>query len=119
MIKLIFCTSLILCLTTSSYAFDTNEAAPGKIDLKSPSNHGSAIVAKGKGFEVNERQMEQVIASRVAANPEAEFPPDTEARVLTHLIEIQLEFQKATEAEKTEARKQNDAKVADIIKTMG
>jgi hypothetical protein len=63
--------------------------------------------------------MDQVLATAVAKNPDDKLPADAELRVLTHLIEIRLVLQQASDAEKAEGRKNADADFPDIIKTLG
>jgi hypothetical protein len=79
----------------------------------------NSIAARGKGFEVSRREMDQVLATAIAKNPDDKLPPDAELRVLTHLIEIRLVFQQATDAEKAEGRKKTDADFPNIVKTLG
>src|ERR1041385_2004117 len=67
------------------------------------------VVARGKGFQITRREMNQVIATAVAKNPGDHLPPDAELRVLSHLIEIRLVLQQAPEAEKAEGKKKADA----------
>jgi peptidyl-prolyl cis-trans isomerase C len=63
--------------------------------------------------------MDQVLANAKVGNPQDQLPSDAEPRVLAHLIEIQLVLQKATDAEKAEARQKNDVNFTNIVKTMG
>jgi hypothetical protein len=78
-----------------------------------------SILARGKGFEVTRREMDQVLATALAKNPNDKLPPDAELRVLTHLIEIRLVLQQATDAEKVEGKKKTDADFPNIVKTLG
>src|SRR6516162_3494821 len=79
----------------------------------------NCIVARGNGFEISRREMDQVLATAIAKNPDDKLPPDAELRVLTHLIEIHLVLQQASDAEKAEGRKKTDADFPNIIKTLG
>lgn len=79
----------------------------------------NSIVARGKGFEITRREMDQVLATALAKNPDDKLPPDAELRVLTHRIEIHLVLQRATDEEKFEGRKKTDADFPNIVKTLG
>lgn len=79
----------------------------------------NSIVARGKGFQVSRREMDQVLATAVAENPGDKLPPDAELRVLTHLIEIRLVLQQATDAENREGKRKTDSDFPNIIKTLG
>ena len=80
---------------------------------------GDSVVARGKGFEVKRRAMDQVLATARVNDPTHPLPPNAEMRVLTQLIEIQLVLQKATDAEKEEGRRKNDVNFTNIVNTMG
>lgn len=90
---------------------------------------GDSIVARGHGFEIRRREMDQVLATALVGEALAnasigrtnnpELPPDAEMRVLSQLIEIQLVLQKATDAEKAEGRQKADVTFTNIVKTMG
>ena len=110
MTKLFFPISLAIAMLSQANAA-TNFAAA------SPS--GDSIVARGKGFEIERRALDQVLATAQVNNPSHPLPPDAEMRVLTQLIEIQLVLQKATDAEKEEGRRENDVNFTNIINTMG
>jgi parvulin-like peptidyl-prolyl isomerase len=79
---------------------------------------GNPVVARSKGFEIRQSEMDQVLATARAQNPQDELPPDAEIHVLDQLIEIQLVLQKATDAEKAEGKKKADQRFADILKTL-
>jgi parvulin-like peptidyl-prolyl isomerase len=77
------------------------------------------VVARGKGFEIKRRAMDQVLATARVNDPNHPLPPDAESHVLAQLIEIQLVLQKATDAEKEEGRRRNDVNFTAIVKNMG
>jgi peptidyl-prolyl cis-trans isomerase SurA len=79
---------------------------------------GDPVVAKVSGFEIRRSQMDQVLATARANNPQDELPADAEVHVINQLIEMQLVLQKATEAEKAEGKQQADEKFAQISKTL-
>jgi|GEM_PF-5113860 len=62
-------------------------------------------LAQGKGFEIRRDKLDQVLATAKAQHPLA---PDAEIGALTHLIEIQLVFNQATDAEKAAGQKKAD-----------
>ena len=77
-----------------------------------------AVVARGKGFEIWRREMDQVLATTQARNPQTELPRDAEVQVINQLIEIQLILRGATDEEKLEGSKQAEKKFAYISKTL-
>lgn len=118
--KPFFFAILAVFLTSSSRIVFAGPSAPANTnDSNSPKYPEDTVVARGKGFSITKRQMGHVIASAVAANPNAEFPPDVEARILTHLIEIQLVLQEVTDEEKAVARRNTDVNFTNIMKNMG
>lgn len=77
------------------------------------------IIARAKGFEIRQHDLDQVLATAAANDPRGELPPDAGVRSLTHLIEIQLVLTHATEAEKADGKKNADSRVAYILQTLG
>jgi parvulin-like peptidyl-prolyl isomerase len=80
---------------------------------------GDTVVVRGKGFEIRRREIDQVLATARAKNPDDVLPPDAELRVLTHLIEIRLVLQRATDTETAEGKRKTDANFPEIVKTLG
>jgi len=76
-------------------------------------------VARGKGFEIHQRNLDQATATLLAKDPNDTLPKDAEARILSRLIEIQLVFQNATEAEKAAGRRYADERYAALLNTLG
>lgn len=95
-------------------------AGTGPSSTNSESNPAAsdAVVVRGSGFEIRQRELEQVLATAQAQNPGTELPPDAAAQVLNQLIEIQLVLRGATEEEKLAGRKQAEDKFAYITKTL-
>ena len=77
------------------------------------------IIAKGKGFDIRRHEMDQVLATARANNPQTDLPSDAEVHVINQLIEVQLVLQKATDSEKAEGRRNTDLKFTNIVKTLG
>jgi PPIC-type PPIASE domain len=98
-----------------------NAANPAVAETKSNSAAAldDPVVARGKGFEIRRSEMDQVLATAKARNPQDELPPDAEVHVINQLIEMQLVLQKATNAEKADGRQNTDVKFKDIVKTLG
>jgi len=84
---------------------------------KADSTSDPTVVARGKGFEITRRAMDQVLAAAQAENSQGRLPADAELHVINQLIEIQLVLQKATDAEKAVGKQRADERFADITKT--
>src|SRR5450756_3031192 len=80
--------------------------------------NSNPVVAKGNGFEIRQSEVDKMLATAKANNPQEELPADAEVRVVAQLIEMQLVLQKATEEEKAEGKKNADEKFAQISKTL-
>jgi parvulin-like peptidyl-prolyl isomerase len=93
-------------------------AAASPTNSANQTTASDAVVARGKGFEIRRREMDQVLATAQAQHPQTEIPPDAEVQVLNQLIEIQLVLQGATEEEKLAGRRQAEKKFAYISKTL-
>ena len=78
-----------------------------------------AIVAKGKGFEIRRKEMDQVLATARIQNPQDKLPDDADVRVIDQLIEVQLVLQRATYEEKAEGKKSAENRMAYVEKTLG
>jgi parvulin-like peptidyl-prolyl isomerase len=93
-------------------------ATPGIADANPAAMDGDPVVARGKGFEIRRSELNKKLASTKARSPEVELPPEAEIQVTYHLIETQLVFQKATDAEKAEGKKRADERFAEILTLM-
>jgi parvulin-like peptidyl-prolyl isomerase len=80
---------------------------------------GDPVIARGRDFEIRRSQMDQVLATARAKNPNDELPADAEVHVINQLIEMQLVLQKATDAEKAEGRQNTDVQFTNIMKSLG
>ena len=115
--RLLIAVVLILGLTISVRA----KAEPGSEfpAAKSGDVSDDAIVAKGDGFEIRRKEMDQVLATAKAQNPQDPLPADAEIHVIDQLIEVQLVLQKATDAEKAEGMRNAESRLAFVEKTLG
>jgi parvulin-like peptidyl-prolyl isomerase len=93
-------------------------ADPGTTNSDNPTTTTDPVVARGKGFEIRRREMDQVLATIQARNPQTELPREAEVQVINQLIEIQLVLRGATEEEKLEGQQQAEKKFAYIAKTL-
>jgi len=118
MIRLISSASLAVALI----ALHSANADPGANVAKPDSEvapSADPVVARGKGFEIRRRQVDQVLATAIAKNPQEKLPPDADIHVLNQLIEIQLVLQKATDTEKAAGKENAGQRVAAILKAEG
>jgi parvulin-like peptidyl-prolyl isomerase len=90
-------------------------ALPVFLYLKYFSNN--PVLARGKGFEIRRDKLDQVLATARAQHPQ--LPADADIRALTHLIEIQLVFNQATDAERAVGQKQADEQFASTSRELG
>ena len=86
---------------------------------------GDPVIAKGKGFEIKQSELDEVvlgIKSAAAAHNET-IPPDQmtaiEAQMLNRLIQIQILLQKSTDADKAEGKKKADVQIATLRERAG
>jgi parvulin-like peptidyl-prolyl isomerase len=82
---------------------------------------GDPVVAKGKGFEIKQSEVDEVvlgIKSAAAAHGET-IPPEQmttiEANMLNRLIQIQLLLQKSTAADKADGKAKADLQISNLL----
>jgi parvulin-like peptidyl-prolyl isomerase len=86
---------------------------------------GDPVIAKGKGFEIKQSEMDEVVTgikSAAAAHNEnipAEQMNGIKAQMLNRLIQIQILLQQASEADKAEGKKKADAQIAALLERAG
>jgi len=116
----VFSLSLILTLIMAwpSAGAAAVDASPN-LNSTSATPAGDTVMVKGNGFVIHWKEIDQVLATAKAQNPQAELPPDAAVHVAAQLIEIQLVLQKATSEEKAAGEQEAAGKVADILKTLG
>jgi parvulin-like peptidyl-prolyl isomerase len=111
---------LILCSLTIAFIAPSRARAQSvPTNFDSTARSADAVVARGNGFEIRRREIDQVLATARAKNPSAELPPDAGFHALIHLIEIRLVMDKAIEQEKAEGNQKNDENVTKIVQTLG
>jgi parvulin-like peptidyl-prolyl isomerase len=122
--KLTSSTILILILMASLDARAASDATAADAKGTDPATTtglpaDDAVIVKGQGFEIKWRDIDQLLATAKAQNPQAELPADAEVHVVTQLMEIQLVLQKATAEEKSAGNKEADERIAGLLKTLG
>jgi peptidyl-prolyl cis-trans isomerase C len=86
---------------------------------------GDPVIAKGKGFEIKQSELDEVvlgIKSAAAAHNEtipAEQMTAIEAQMLGRLIQIQILLQKSTDADKAEGKSKTDTQISNLLDHAG
>jgi parvulin-like peptidyl-prolyl isomerase len=83
---------------------------------------GDPVIAKGKGFEIKQSQLDEAmdaIKARAAAAGQTIPPEELTKTVLNNLIGNQNVLQMATDADKAEGKKKAEEYIAQIIKHFG
>ena len=83
---------------------------------------GDPVVAKGKGFEIKQSQLDGVMdafKARTAQMGQTVPPEDITRTALNSLIVNQILLQKATVADKADGKKEADQYIAQIVKQFG
>ena len=86
---------------------------------------GDPVIAKGKGFEIKQSEMDEVVTgikSAAAAHNEnipAEQMTGIKAQMLNRLIQIQILLQQSTDADKADGKKRADAQIAALLTRAG
>jgi peptidyl-prolyl cis-trans isomerase C len=86
---------------------------------------GDPVIAKGKGVEIKESQLDEVVTGlkAAAAARDQAIPPEQltaiKAQMLDRLIQIQLLAQKATAADKAEGQKKTDEQLKAYVEQAG
>jgi peptidyl-prolyl cis-trans isomerase C len=86
---------------------------------------GDPVIAKGKGFEIKQSELDEVvigIKSAAAAHGET-IPPEQmttiEANMLNRLIQIQILLQKSTAADKADGNAKADLQISNLLASAG
>ena len=131
--KLIFSAALAVALTASRALADTAPAATKSATAGTnttasatmASLFGDPVIAKGKGFEVKQSELDEVvlgIKSAAAAHNEP-IPPQQllgiEAQMLNRLIQIQLLLQKSTAADKAAGQAKAEDQLTNLLARAG
>ena len=86
---------------------------------------GDPVIAKGKGFEIKQSELDEVvlgIKSAAAAHNETipqEQMTAIEAQMLNRLIQIQILLQKSTEADKADGKMKADLQISNLLERAG
>jgi len=83
---------------------------------------GDPVIAKGKGFEIKQSQLDEVmdgIKARAAAQGQTVPTEELTKTILSSLIGNQILLQRATDADKAAGKKEADQYLAQIIKQNG
>ena len=128
--KMIFPAALVVALMTLSAnaataPASTNAVATDASSTSMTSLFGDPVIAKGKGVEVKQSALDEVVLglkSAAAAHNET-IPPQQlmgiEAQMLNRLVQIQLLLQKATDADKAEGKSKADVQIAALLERAG
>ena len=127
--KLIFPAALAAAMILSPSANAATAPAPTTTNA-APANamtalFGDPAIAKGKGFEIKQSELDEVVTgikSAAAAHNEnipAEQMNGIKAQMLNRLIQIQILLQKSTDADKAEGKKKADAQIAALLTRAG
>ena len=82
---------------------------------------GDPVIVKGKGFEIKQGELDQVLtgAKANAAAQGQQLPPEFSVAILNQLITIQSLLQKATPADRTVGGAEADLQYTNLIKRFG
>jgi peptidyl-prolyl cis-trans isomerase C len=86
---------------------------------------GDPVIAKGKGFEIKQSELDQVLVGlrAAAAARNQTIPPEQmkliEGQMLNRLIQIQLLLQKATDADRAQGKKMVDLQMSSLLERAG
>lgn len=123
---------LTLALTLPALAADPKDAKPvlaeplPKPAVKANDLFPPTVLARGKGFEVNDRQLEEAFLNFRTAAASRGQPPvpedkrlETEKKLLDRLIVVQVLSRKATAVDKTKGQATAEKMIADFRKQAG
>ena len=82
---------------------------------------GDPVIVKGKGFEIKQSELDQVLsgAKANAAAQGQQLPPEFAAAILNQLITIQSLLQKATPADRAAGQADADLQFTNLVKRFG
>lgn len=82
---------------------------------------GDPAIVKGKGFEIKQSELDQVLtgAKANAAAQGQQLPPEFSAAILNQLITIQSLLQKATPADRIAGQAEADQQYTNLVKRFG
>ncbi len=121
----------LLCLAATALAADPKDAKlpvvpPSKAVVSDDSLFPPTVLAKGIGFEINSRQLDEAFLNfRTAAASRNQPPPpedkrlEIERKMLDRLIVVEVLKRKASEAAKTKGKAAADKLLADFLQQAG
>ena len=112
----------LICLATLAFA----AAPPPKALVSDDTLFPPTVLAKGLGFEINSRQLDEAFLNfRTAAAARNQPPPpedkrlEVERKLLDRLIVVEVLKHKATDADKTKGKAAADKLLADFLEQAG
>lgn len=122
----------LLLIATAALAADPKDAKPAVVPplpkpvVSNDSLFPPTVLAKGKGFEVNSKQLDEAFLNfRTAAASRGQSPPPDEKRLelekklLDRLIVVEVLKRKAIEADKAKGKAASDKLLGDFLKQAG
>ncbi|MSU26831.1 MAG: hypothetical protein EXS27_02815 [Pedosphaera sp.] len=122
----------LLLIATAALAADPKDAKPAVVPLlpkpvvSNDSLFPPTVLAKGKGFEVNSKQLDEAFLNfRTAAASRGQSPPpeekrlEVEKKLLDRLIVVEVLKRKALEADKAKGKAASDKLLGDFLKQAG
>lgn len=122
----------LLLIATAALAADPKDAKPAVVPLlpkpvvSNDSLFPPTVLAKGKGFEVNSKQLDEAFLNfRTAAASRGQSPPpeekrlEVEKKLLDRLIVVEVLKRKAIEADKAKGKAASDKLLGDFLKQAG
>ena len=122
----------LLFVAATALAADPKDAKPvvapplPKPSIKADDLFPPTVLAKGKGFEINDRQLDEAFMNfRTASASRGQPPPpedkrlETEKKLLDRLIVVQVLSRKATEADKTKGKATADKMLGEFLQQAG
>ena len=123
---------LLLLIATAALAADPKDAKPAVVPplpkpvVSNDSLFPPTVLAKGKGFEVNSKQLDEAFLNfRTAAASRGQSPPpeekrlEVEKKLLDRLIVVEVLKRKAIEADKAKGKAASDKLLGDFLKQAG
>src|SRR5476651_2232973 len=128
------CTAAIFALTRANAVTATPAAVPANSAATNTNANplatlsslfGDPVIAKGKGFEIKQSELDEVmtgIKSSAAAQGQT-IPPEQlvgyEVQMLNRLIQIQILLQKATDDDKAAGKAKADMQITNLLVRAG
>ncbi len=122
----------LLLIATAALAADPKDAKPAVVPplpkpvVSNDSLFPPTVLAKGKGFEVNSKQLDEAFLNfRTAAASRGQSPPpeekrlEVEKKLLDRLIVVEVLKRKAIEADKAKGKAASDKLLGDFLKQAG